>query len=220
MGEQFHLWSGLDADGDFPPIGHLTATARWVGKTTTVGRGSATTTGAWAPYHYGRWLWDTNYGWCWWPGVRFGPSILAAGAGWLLRIRNRVLATSVGFRWHHMSRSIPGGAAGFMADTAVAGTNAGFAPKRNLTVAYRNARSTTTRLREWRPANSGRGVGQRSDDDPHFAWRADEYRHGSRGATDWSRPFQLARRRSDAALELLARLGARADSSVRVRPIR
>ena len=25
----------------------------------------------WAPYHYGRWFWNTgSHGWCWWPGAR------------------------------------------------------------------------------------------------------------------------------------------------------
>jgi hypothetical protein len=29
----------------------------------------------WAPYHYGRWFWNGGYGWCWWPGARFGLSL-------------------------------------------------------------------------------------------------------------------------------------------------
>lgn len=29
----------------------------------------------WAPYHYGRWFWNGGYGWCWWPGARFGVSL-------------------------------------------------------------------------------------------------------------------------------------------------
>jgi hypothetical protein len=29
----------------------------------------------WAPYHYGRWFWNAGYGWCWWPGARFGVSL-------------------------------------------------------------------------------------------------------------------------------------------------
>ena len=28
-----------------------------------------------APYHYGRWFWNGGYGWCWWPGARFGVSL-------------------------------------------------------------------------------------------------------------------------------------------------
>lgn len=29
----------------------------------------------WAPYHYGRWFYNGGYGWCWWPGSRFGLSL-------------------------------------------------------------------------------------------------------------------------------------------------
>lgn len=29
----------------------------------------------WAPYHYGRWFYNGGYGWCWWPGARFGVSL-------------------------------------------------------------------------------------------------------------------------------------------------
>ena len=28
----------------------------------------------WAPFHYGRWLWDDYYGWVWVPGTEWGPA--------------------------------------------------------------------------------------------------------------------------------------------------
>ncbi|HEX3684735.1 MAG TPA: DUF6600 domain-containing protein [Bryobacteraceae bacterium] len=47
----------------------------------------------WAPYHYGRWFYNGGYGWCWWPGARFGVSLWSpalvgffgwgAGLGWV-----------------------------------------------------------------------------------------------------------------------------------------
>jgi len=47
----------------------------------------------WAPYHYGRWFYNGGYGWCWWPGARFGVSLwspalvgffgFGAGLGWV-----------------------------------------------------------------------------------------------------------------------------------------
>ena len=31
----------------------------------------------WACYHYGRWFWNDDYGWCWWPDTVWGPSWVA-----------------------------------------------------------------------------------------------------------------------------------------------
>ena len=68
----------------------------------------------WAPYHYGRWFWNTgSRGWCWWPGARGSAGFLESGAGWLFRLGPG--AVWVGSRWRRMSRFTPGGEEGIAA---------------------------------------------------------------------------------------------------------
>ncbi len=35
----------------------------------------------WAPFHYGRWLWDDFYGWAWVPGYEWGPAWVSWRSG-------------------------------------------------------------------------------------------------------------------------------------------
>jgi hypothetical protein len=57
----------------------------------------------WMPYHYGRWVWATDFGWCWVPGRTFAPawvswSTYGNTVGWCpLGLYGRPATTYVGF---------------------------------------------------------------------------------------------------------------------------
>ena len=74
----------------------------------------------WAPFHYGRWAFDPQYGWVWVPGRVWGPAWESRSA--------RTTITSAGRRCRPMPAGIPAmgiGAATASTSTSVSGRSSG-----------------------------------------------------------------------------------------------
>lgn len=69
-----HVWSP-GVDGDFRPYA---TNGHWV-YTEDGWAWASDYAWGWAPFHYGRWLYDDNYGWLWVPGYNWSPAWVTWG---------------------------------------------------------------------------------------------------------------------------------------------